>query len=363
MPETSTALVGFKPMAPTVQGRKEMGEFFSSADVRVWNALPPASKIAFSNVALALGLHPLAGEIMVYKDKLYITIDGRRRLAYRQDDFAAVQPEIVSDPTIRRAMGARWAGDILARCRLYRKSTPIPTIQYGLVREAERYPSDREREALGIKGPDILQARAAHDPDLIMDAATNPEAKVRPVITQPAIMAMKRAEARCLNIIAQAPLPTFDVELGAPLDEDAPNGEPHVVEIHEVPAQEVEGEPLEDSLGEAGWAEAQAAAEIELKPGENPLTITDKTATVDPKPTPAPAPSVPRPAAPQSDPVKGRGGVLNPPETPAKLVQFAIQKLGFKNTAAILNALNVGGLDEIVDPQAAWIILCDLQGK
>ncbi len=54
---------------------------------------------------------------------------------------------MVTDEKTRQAMGARRPGDFLARCVLYRKSTPVPTIQYGLVREAERAVQADERKA------------------------------------------------------------------------------------------------------------------------------------------------------------------------------------------------------------------------
>jgi hypothetical protein len=330
--EDATALVGFQPRPLTEANVKQAVDFFSSADLEGWNKLPVATRQSFAKTAVALGLHPLTGEIMVYKGKLFITIDGRRRLAMRAPDFAAVQPDIVSDPTVRRSMGARWPGDILAKCVVYRKSTPMPTIQYGLVREAERYPSDREREQLGITPSKVQEARAAHDPDMIMDACTNPEAKVRPVITQPAIMAMKRAEARCLNIIAQAPLPTFDTELGTPVEEEA-NGDPEVIEstAREIPIEE-EAPPDEAPVKEAA----------------EPSTPTDVPTSEGPKAELA---------------QRGRGGVLNPPETAQKLLQFAVQHLGFRNHAAVLTALGVKDITEVIDLVTAWNTLCDLQGK
>jgi hypothetical protein len=259
-----------------------------------------------------------------------------------------VQPDVVIDPAIRKAMGARWAGDILAKCVMYRKSTPLPTIQYGLVREAERYPSEREREQLGVTSAVVNQARQNHDPDAIMDAATNPEAKVRPVITQPAIMAMKRAEARCLNIIAQAPLPTFDTEAGAPLDDGAPNGESEVIEgtARELPDAP---EPPEQAVA--------AAAEPDAAPVQS---------SVDPAPEPE-RPAAPRadlrPPAPTPESERGRGGLLNAPNSTANLLRYAIEKLGFKNHAMVLNALNVKDVNEITDLAEAWVSLCDLQGK
>jgi len=74
----------------------------------------------------------------------------------------------------------------------------------------------------------------------------------------------------------------------------------------------------------------------------------------------------PRPAAPmpKAEPAqRGRGGVLNPPETPQKLLQFAVQHLGFRNHAAVLTALGVKDITEVIDLVTAWNTLCDLQGK
>jgi hypothetical protein len=321
--ETALVEVGYRPLPVTVERQEAMSRYFMMS-LRPNETAPPVAKMRqFAAMAISLGLHPLAGEIMVYEGSLYVTIDGRRRLAMRHPDFAAIQPNIVTDPVIREAMQANRHGDVLAVCHLYRKSTPIPTIQYGLVRESERYPSTRETEKLGLTKAQVDAARAAHNPAQIMDLASNPEAKVRPLITQPAIMAMKRAEGRALNLIAQVVLPTFDKELDSPIDEGT-NGEPE--------AEFAEGEFVE---------QPPAMPAADEKPPATPST-------------PPPAPG---------DNGNDLPTVDVPPATVDDLKRRAVTQLGFKNHHAICNALGVNDLADVSDFRGAWNDLRRLQGN
>jgi hypothetical protein len=349
-------------MEVTPETKATMAGFFASADMRAWGALSPAEKDSFSIVALGMGLHPLSGELMIYQGSLYVTIDGRRRLAMRQPDFAAVQPEMVTDPKTREAMGARRPGDFLARCVLYRKSTPIPTIQYGLVREAERYPSENERQQLEITQAQLQAARDAHDPDMIWNFPTNPKAKVRPVITQPAIMAMKRAEGRALNIIAQSPLPTFDTEIGAPL-EDGPNGGMAEGELVQPPPADPRP-TVEEAV--AAFNESRAAPPPTPREAEEEAQEEAQEAPPDTEEAPDTAPVTtgpppPRAAKPPADQLPG--GLLHIPDTPEKVIRHAVQHLHYRNIAAVLAALNFKAADEITDCAKSWADLVRLAPK
>jgi len=352
--ETALVEVGYRPLPVTVERQEAMSRYFTMS-LRPNENAPPMGKLReFAAVAISLGLHPLAGEVMIYEGSLYVTIDGRRRLAMRHPDFAAIQPSIVTDPAIREAMQASRPGDVLAMCHLYRKSTPIPTIQYGLVREGERYPSTREMEKLGVTKAQVDGARSAHNPAQVMDFATNPEAKVRPLITQPAIMAMKRAEGRCLNLIAQVALPTFDNELDSPVGDD-PNGRGEIIDAEVVeepsapPVAEAERPPSPSTPTPAhdGPEEEPAKAEAAPAPGRPPARAT----------TSRPPP----PKAETREPVGG--GVLNPPANMEQLQRFAIQHLHFKNAIEICNALGVQALTDVKDLPGAWRDLCRLKGQ
>ena len=347
--------VGYRPLPVTAEREEAMSRYFAMS-LRPNETAPALPKMRqFAAIAISLGLHPLAGEIMVYEGSLYVTIDGRRRLAMRHPDFAAIQPSIVTDSAIREAMQANRHGDVLAVCHLYRKSTPIPTIQYGLVRESERYPSTRETEKLGLTKAQVDAARAAHNPAQIMDLASNPEAKVRPLITQPAIMAMKRAEGRCLNLIAQVALPTFDNELDTPMG-DEPNGRAGEV---------VDGEVVE----EPSAPPAADAASLSPANGPDPSPAHDGLPERAEEPQASPAAGRPPARASHATPPRGEtregagGGLVNPPETIDQLQRFAVERLHFRNAMEICNALGVQALTDVKDVPAAWRDLCRLKGE
>jgi hypothetical protein len=374
------AQVGMLPMVATPERREVMAGYFALT-LRESDRIAPLKVRAFAAVAISLGLHPLAGELMIIEGRLYITIDGRRRLAMRQPDFAAIQPFIVTDEPTRVAMGATRKGDVLAGCRLYRKSTPIETIQYGLVREAERWPSkDKvydnrrvpgEQTKLGLTDDQVDAAKSMHDPDSLFDLAGDPAAKVRPVLTQPAMMAMKRAEARALSVMASVALPTYDADTGAVLDPDTlPNGdaiEGSLVEP-ETPAPAPEPtktvRPVAEPSPYAGLAEpetptqdfepAEAAVESEVvdEGGNGPIAEPEPDAMARDIP-PAPAPGR-RPARATATASPVGGGLVRPPETPDAVIRFAIEKLHYRNIAAVLAALNVTAAEQIDDCPRAW---------
>ncbi|MCJ7527495.1 MAG: hypothetical protein MUO37_05200, partial [Methyloceanibacter sp.] len=85
----------------------------------------------------------------------------------------------------------------------------------------------------------------------------------------------------------------------------------------------------------------------------------------EPAPTPAPAPApvpdpmarttpaTPAPGRRQSRPPVG-GGLVRAPETRDGLIRHAIEHLHYRNTAAILAALNFKDIGEITDCPKAW---------
>lgn len=215
--DQALTVVGTRPLPATKANIDTMDRFIQVMDP----TSPPKLRWALAVVAVRLGLHPLNNEVMLYEGQVFITVHGRRRLAERNGDLAAIQPDIVIDEQHRKALGATTKGDVVAECRVYRRSDERPTIQYGLVRAHERWPSEKEMDALGVKPEDVQKLRNNDDPDGLFALIKNTRAKVRPVILQPQIMAMKRAEARALDALAGVPLPTFDPEMGAPITNGA----------------------------------------------------------------------------------------------------------------------------------------------
>jgi len=209
--EHALVAVGTRPLLATKANVEVMERFIQVMDPNADAKL----RWSLAVVAVRLGLHPLNNEVMLYEGQVFITIHGRRRLAERNGDLAAIQPDIVTDDARRKAMGATSRGDIVGMCYVYRRSDERPTIQYGLVRANERWPSENEMVKLGVTQEEVQKLRNNDDPDGLFAIIKNPRAKVRPIILQPHIMAMKRAEARALDSLAGVPLPTFDPEMGA----------------------------------------------------------------------------------------------------------------------------------------------------
>lgn len=264
--ESQTALVtvGTRPVPATKDNVIVMDRFVQVMDPTA----PPRARWALAVVACRLGLHPLNNEVILYEGQPYITIQGRRRLAERSHDVAAVQPWIITDKDERIALGANEPGDVVAGCRLFRRSSDIPTIQYGMVRQFERWPSDKEMLKLGITRADVDKLRAANNPDGIfaLIKAERPP-KVRPVILQPQTMAMKRAEARALDSLAGVPLPTYDAEIGAPVAEAAMP--PQLLEADDGSQPPDDGDQGAPPPSEA--APPAAAGERPWQPGEGPV--------------------------------------------------------------------------------------------
>lgn len=280
-PESERALVtiGTHPVPATRDNVNVMDRFVQIMDP----AAPPKARWALAVVACRLGLHPLNNEVILYEGQPYITIQGRRRLAERSHDVAAVQPWIITDKEERAALGASEPGDVVAGCRLFRRSSELPTIQYGMVRQFERWPSEKEMQKLGVTRAEVDKLRVANNPDGIfaLIKAERPP-KVRPVILQPQTMAMKRAEARALDSLAGVPLPTYDAEIGAPIAEAAMP--PQLVE-----ADDGSGPPADGDQGAPPVTDAPppaAAGERPWQPGEGPMAPTEDPQGEDPEDPP-----------------------------------------------------------------------------
>ncbi|OGS01164.1 MAG: hypothetical protein A2V88_08770 [Elusimicrobia bacterium RBG_16_66_12] len=254
--------VGNRPMLANRLNVETMERFITMA--LTGPARPPPNQVrALAIVALKLGLHPLNNEVMLYEGQVYITIHGRRRLAERNGDLAAIQPDIVTNEERRKALGARQKGDIVAECRVYRRSDERPTIQYAILRALERWPSEKEAQALGITQEQIQKLRNNDDPDGLFGLMQNPRAKVRPVILYPEQMAMKRAESRALDSLAGVPLPTYDQEMGMAVSNGA------------LPPQLAEAEPDVPPVAEEPAPSYAAEAEQQKPPLTLPRTVDE----------------------------------------------------------------------------------------
>lgn len=280
---------------------------------------------ALAVIAVKFGLHPLANEVMLYEGRPFITINGRRRLAERSGQLNATQPQIVTDRDERAALGGRRPGDIVARCQVYRKGSERPTVQYGIVRAHERWPSENEASRLGIDQTKLNEAHAGGDPDKIFDLITNPTGKARPVVIYPEIMAMKRAESRALDGLASIGLPTFDEEIGAPLDNGGPlpPGLTTPDEALPPPAEaEVSAEDMPPDVEEEPQQE-MGEREYERRTGRKP-----------------------RP--PKSAPAK------DPPTTIEELMMLAVKELGYTGPRQVAHALGLEDVSEIRNAGKAW---------
>ncbi len=295
--------------APATRGNVSAMERFVDMTLTGPNRPPVAQVRALAIVAVKLGLHPLTGEVLLYEGKPFVTIAGRRRLAERQGDLAAVQPDIVIDPDRRRALGARKRGDIVAECKLWRKSSDRPTIQYAIVRAVERWPSANEAKAMGISEAELKNFVVSGDVDGVLDAWTNPKARVRPIVAQPEIMAMKRAEARALDSLAAVPLPTYDENIGAPVG-DRPS---------------VSGVLVGENGSDLPATDIPAG-----EPEQTAVTANGKTAVAQP----AEASDI--------------------PQSVGDLMTKAHFELGYRSTAQTLGALGLRNLQDVKDPAAAW---------
>lgn len=268
---------------------------------------------AASVIACKFGLHPLANQIMIFENKVMITINGRRTLAERTGLLVATQPDIIADRERRATLGAKRPGDVLAECRIWKKGSEAPTIQYGIVRAHERWPSENEAKALGINQAALASAKSKGDPDAVYDLIMNSKGKARPVIMYPELMAMKRAEARALDGLASLALPTFDEETGAPI-EDGPQM---------APALAAPDEPMEPA-------------------GDEEATV----ASIGPDPES-------EPAAPEQD-MDESTSAGPPPKSIEDLVRLAIRHLGYSDPIAIAHALGIESVSEIRNAGKAW---------
>lgn len=296
--DQAMVVVGTRPLPATKQNVETMKRFVQVMDPRA----DPKQAWALAVVAVRLGLHPFNNEVMLYEGQVFITIHGRRRLAERSGDLAAIQPGIVRDEQLRRDLGATTKGDIVAECRIYRRSDERPTIQYSLLRAIERWPSDKEAEQLGVSRHQIEKLRNNDDPDGLFALVTNPRAKVRPIIMQPQLMAMKRAEARALDALAGVPLPTYDPEMGT----QVANGVLPGYMLQEDP----DGAPATAEPSPAPQAPPTTPPETTPAPTSTPPSSPPPSAKASAPPSPTPSPEPP--STPSSPPAQGQAELLPP---------------------------------------------------
>lgn len=127
-------------------------------------------KTLCARVALAYGLDPLAGELIVLGGKPYTTCQGRIRNAERHSDYRGFDTEWVVDAAVRKAMALK-DGDVALEVTGYREGRR-PCKAWGIVRAAE------------------------------IIGGTNPIAR-----SNPQEMAYKRGVERCLRHMYSMPLP------------------------------------------------------------------------------------------------------------------------------------------------------------
>jgi hypothetical protein len=199
------------------------------------------------------------------------------------------------------------------------------------------------------------------------------------------MMAMKRAEARALSLMASVALPTYDPEVGAPLDPDiGPNGdaiegslvEPEAPAAPDNPVEPVAEPPVEPESAPAVPFEnsertcPKCGAEMDFESGDTPVCINCENAKQGGEPEPAPAEPVPDPMtrATPPTPAPGRhqrrepvgGGLVRAPDTREGVIRHAVEHLHYKNIAAVLAALGIKDATEIKDCATSWATLVKL---
>lgn len=157
--------------------------------------LTPMQASEMARVALAYGLDPILGELMIYQGHLYVGIDGRERIANNDPRYEGMEIEPANE-TQRKAF--RVSDDEhLWVCKVWRKDRRFPFVNYGRAGG----PSDR-----------------------------NTVSK-----SNPAEMAMKRAKHRALRDAFSMPLPgREEVSEPFPVGEITRHGEIIEAEAYEV---------------------------------------------------------------------------------------------------------------------------------
>jgi hypothetical protein len=115
----------------------------------------PMQAAELARLALTYGLDPFLGELIIYQGKLYLTIDGRERIAndHPQFDGLEIRPSTAEERTAFRL----GEDEHLWICHVWRKDRRVPNVGYGRAGgRSDRNPVSRDYPQ------EMAQKRAKH---------------------------------------------------------------------------------------------------------------------------------------------------------------------------------------------------------
>lgn len=116
--------------------------------------LSPAQSVELARMAMAYGLDPFAGEIMVYQGRLYVGIDGRMRKANEHPMFEGIECVPATDAE-RKAFRCDDAEHLWV-ARVWRRDRRVPAVGYGRAGARDKNPVSQTH------AQEMAQKRAKH---------------------------------------------------------------------------------------------------------------------------------------------------------------------------------------------------------
>ena len=134
MQERTTAIVPWVRAAMDVP-QDEVNKVLPAYTAMWGDKVPETIRHLTARFAIAYGLDPIAGELIVLGGHPYVTVQGRIRNAERHDDYEGFDTDWVVDPQVRKAMGLK-DGDLSIEFTGYRRNRR-PCKAWGIVRASE----------------------------------------------------------------------------------------------------------------------------------------------------------------------------------------------------------------------------------
>lgn len=122
---TSNKLATYKPAAIITQD--EATRFIDMAKL---DGMTPGLRQMAVEIMTATGLNPILGEVMIYEKKVYVTVDGFRKLLNASGTFDGMEPPHYLDKNERAAQGYA-DDDVVVRVAMYRKGQRMPVYGVG----------------------------------------------------------------------------------------------------------------------------------------------------------------------------------------------------------------------------------------
>ena len=138
-----------------VPNQRDLDEYIARITPRFPRDCTPVQLQQLAEVALAFGLNPLIGELMLYQGQIYITAPGRVRIADNHPAYDGYEHAPVLGDELK-AMRAH-EGEVIWKCTVYRRDRTHPTVAYG------RAGGPKERNSVAQADPvTMAQKRAIH---------------------------------------------------------------------------------------------------------------------------------------------------------------------------------------------------------